>query len=433
MLAATPSAASSKLEQSTCAQHTASSIATASATFTAPNLAGDLLLAGLVWKQMAGAGFPTGMTDSAGNTWVQQIPSNCTSNICVAAFAVESSAASPSNTVTATFSAAVNPTAIFIAEYSGMLTSSTLDVLSTGSGGASPLASGAAVTTYAPDLMFVVAVSSGGVPVPAAMLTVRETCWNAVIADELLATTGSKQATATGMGAWGISMTTWKVAPLAALGTPCTLASQCASEFCVDGVCCDSACGDGGVTDCIACSAGGVCGAVANLSPCDDALACTHSDSCSAGVCGGVAYACMAPECQVSACDGDGGCMLGAVTDGVGCDAGSCLSGSCVRISLDAGTSLDAGFDAGVDAGFDAGEPTVMDAGVDAGFDGGGSSAADAGVDGGFDGGLDLDNSDAGIPIAFLRAGCECTSGGGALGLWVFLLAAALRSRRRRE
>lgn len=36
-------------------------------------------------------------------------------------------------------------------------------------------------------------------------------------------------------------------------GTPCTLGSDCASTFCVDGVCCDSACGGGVDADCQSC------------------------------------------------------------------------------------------------------------------------------------------------------------------------------------
>src|SRR5262249_36249712 len=43
------------------------------------------------------------------------------------------------------------------------------------------------------------------------------------------------------------------VSALYALGTPCANASDCASGFCVDAVCCDSACG-GGVADTMSCS-----------------------------------------------------------------------------------------------------------------------------------------------------------------------------------
>ena len=38
-------------------------------------------------------------------------------------------------------------------------------------------------------------------------------------------------------------------------GDPCTAPRECHSSFCVDGVCCDSACGNSDPTDCQACSA----------------------------------------------------------------------------------------------------------------------------------------------------------------------------------
>jgi hypothetical protein len=56
---------------------------------------------------------------------------------------------------------------------------------------------------------------------------------------------------------------------LAGGGTACTSGSQCTSGFCVDGVCCDNACGGGSTTDCLACSiaagatADGTCALVA--------------------------------------------------------------------------------------------------------------------------------------------------------------------------
>jgi len=79
-------------------------------------------------------------------------------------------------------------------------------------------------------------------------------------------------------------------------GTACTAPNQCSSGFCVDGVCCNSACGDG-AADCQACSraqngktngectplrtSGVVCRAAAGT--CDDAETCsTSSTTCPA-------------------------------------------------------------------------------------------------------------------------------------------------------
>ncbi|MCS6798456.1 MAG: hypothetical protein NZ898_07995, partial [Myxococcota bacterium] len=79
-------------------------------------------------------------------------------------------------------------------------------------------------------------------------------------------------------------------------GEPCTSASQCLSGFCVDGVCCESACGGGASDDCQACStdSGGsrngrctaLVAAVAPMvtcrraaGPCDAAETCTAASS----------------------------------------------------------------------------------------------------------------------------------------------------------
>jgi hypothetical protein len=89
-------------------------------------------------------------------------------------------------------------------------------------------------------------------------------------------------------------------------GTACTADSDCTSTFCVDGVCCDTACGGGVATDCQSClgamtgGADGTCGTVAatanytcrpSTGPCDPA-----------GVCDG-----SSPSCPAAAAP-DGGC-----------------------------------------------------------------------------------------------------------------------------
>ena len=72
-------------------------------------------------------------------------------------------------------------------------------------------------------------------------------------------------------------------------GTTCTTGSECKSGFCVDGVCCDTACGGGNTSDCQACSVSagaktdGICGAAK-----------------AGGVCRGMAGSCDVPE----TCDG---------------------------------------------------------------------------------------------------------------------------------
>jgi MYXO-CTERM domain-containing protein len=79
-------------------------------------------------------------------------------------------------------------------------------------------------------------------------------------------------------------------------GDACVADVECASGFCVDGVCCASACG-GGATDCQACSVAagaatnGTCGPSTG-NACDDGRFCTAGDVCSAGTCGGTRSRC---------------------------------------------------------------------------------------------------------------------------------------------
>jgi hypothetical protein len=46
----------------------------------------------------------------------------------------------------------------------------------------------------------------------------------------------------------------YRVAPPLGLGVACTADDQCASDYCVDGVCCQSSCGSGSTADCQACA-----------------------------------------------------------------------------------------------------------------------------------------------------------------------------------
>ena len=80
---------------------------------------------------------------------------------------------------------------------------------------------------------------------------------------------------------------------LGGLGDPCEIANACASGSCIDGVCCDGVCGEGGESDCVACSvaagaaADGLCGPIVDGSVCDDGDPNTVDDVCAAGMCMG--------------------------------------------------------------------------------------------------------------------------------------------------
>jgi hypothetical protein len=110
-------------------------------------------------------------------------------------------------------------------------------------------------------------------------------------------TASRAQHTCTSLGAQGM-LVVGGIAPgaehygmVAQLGTACSAATDCASGYCVDGVCCNQACGQG-TAACSACSTArgaSVNGACTPLTgnACDDGNVCTTVDRCNAGTCVG--------------------------------------------------------------------------------------------------------------------------------------------------
>jgi hypothetical protein len=123
-----------------------------------------------------------------------------------------------------------------------------------------------------------------------------------------------------------------------AQGTVCSADDECASGFCVDGVCCDTACG-GGVGDCQACSVAAGAPADGTCTPltgpvCDDGNACTQTDTCQAGTCAGTnPVVCNDPgPCQAAMCDpSSGACATSMLPDGSACPGGVCQGGVCMQ------------------------------------------------------------------------------------------------------
>lgn len=100
------------------------------------------------------------------------------------------------------------------------------------------------------------------------------------------------------------------------LGADCSADSQCGSGFCVDGVCCDSGCG-GGVADCQACSAAGVCTPTAAQTECRGSLGvCDPAEVCNGveGTCPADAKLPAGSVCNAAV----GACDLAETCDGAG-------------------------------------------------------------------------------------------------------------------
>ncbi|WP_050429763.1 hypothetical protein [Chondromyces crocatus] len=140
-----------------------------------------------------------------------------------------------------------------------------------------------------------------------------------------------------------------------ALGSPCSIPTQCGSGFCVDGVCCDTAC----TTTCQACSAAtndiGVDGTCTNTAPgldphadCEDkgSLGCKKDGTCDgAGACRlylagtpcGALASCQGGEAiHPDQCDGYGECVIGGaqLCGSYRCDAqGRACRASCTTLA----------------------------------------------------------------------------------------------------
>ncbi len=102
-----------------------------------------------------------------------------------------------------------------------------------------------------------------------------------------------------------------------AAGVTCTLGTQCSSGFCVDGVCCGSAC-DGACQACSAVKTGGVNGTCSFVT--------TNSDPDN--------------ECAAAECNGTGACEVGngvMCTQGTQCQSGFCTDTVCCESACGGG------------------------------------------------------------------------------------------------
>jgi YD repeat-containing protein len=177
---------------------TFTSISSITATYTTAQSAGDLNVVAISWEGSAGS--VQSITDSMGNTYAIAVGPTADSGTASETiyYAKNITAASAnSNTITITFASAVPHPDLRIAEYSGISTSSPLDVTAGATSTGTSMSSGSATTTNANDLIVganVVAHSTTG---PGSGFTERQlTSHDDIFEDEIVSTTGSYSATA---------------------------------------------------------------------------------------------------------------------------------------------------------------------------------------------------------------------------------------------
>jgi hypothetical protein len=117
------------------------------------------------------------------------------------------------------------------------------------------------------------------------------------------------------------------------LGNACSAGNQCKSGFCVDEVCCDSACA-GLCLSCVLPDTLGLCMPLADGTDCDDGSFCTDGDICDAGQClGGPAMDCsdLDNPCEEAVCDEETASCLAVVPVDKCIIQGQCVAGGSVH------------------------------------------------------------------------------------------------------
>jgi len=123
------------------------------------------------------------------------------------------------------------------------------------------------------------------------------------------------------------------VEPVVPDGDPCSLDAECSSGFCVDGLCCDTACGGGATGDCQACNLVGLegtCSSEAAGAPCgDQGVDCQVNDACDgSGSCTDNGFTPQGTSCgdasetqctNADTCDATGNCLSNHEPPGAPC------------------------------------------------------------------------------------------------------------------
>jgi chitodextrinase len=191
-------------------QNQISSGTSTAVTFNAPTLAGNTIVAYVIWSNTGSVA----LSDSRGDAFVSVGPAIAWSTGYSAQVLYASNIVGGSDTVTATFRTAVSSFGVvYVHEYAGISVINPIDVTAAATGSSSSLNSGSATTTSANDLIFGAGVSDNVITAAGSGFTSRDTAFGNITEDRTAATIGPYSATATQNGKlWGMQMVAFRAA-----------------------------------------------------------------------------------------------------------------------------------------------------------------------------------------------------------------------------
>jgi large repetitive protein len=210
--------------------------ATVSVTYTAAQGAADLNVIVVGWNDSTAV--VSSVTDKSGNVYTRAVGPTAISGVASQSIYYSSgikAAAAGANAVTVAFSPSAAFPDIRILEYSGISTSTPVDVTAAATGTSATNNSGAATTTNASDLIvganLVTGTTSGpGTGFIQRLLTSPD---GDIAEDKLVTTAGSYNATASASGSWIMQMVAFKAAGTGGTGTAPAITSASSTAFVV--------------------------------------------------------------------------------------------------------------------------------------------------------------------------------------------------------
>src|SRR5205823_3687847 len=152
-----------------------------------------------VWEVASVAPTIATITDTAGNTYAAISGTSCGTQLCITIYAAQNAKAG-ANAVTVNWDSAVSAGALFVDEYTGVLSSGAFDNGGNGGGqNSSAMGTGPSPASSA-DLIFGFGASLSGVPTALSPSNLHDTCWKGITTDGLASSGTSPSVTMTAPG-----------------------------------------------------------------------------------------------------------------------------------------------------------------------------------------------------------------------------------------